>query len=60
MTATQLLALLLAFSAALHLGGAAAFTAWRGGTPVAHALLIGGGATGSACALYVSAVASYR
>jgi len=60
MTTTQLLALLLAFSAALHLGVAAALTAWRGGTPALLALLVGGGATGGAFALYVTAVSAYR
>ncbi|MFB7254914.1 hypothetical protein [Streptomyces nojiriensis] len=60
MAATQLLSLLLALSAALHVGSAAAFTAWRAGTPPALALLLGGGATGSACALYIAAVSAYR
>ncbi|MFM9499800.1 hypothetical protein ACKI1Q_40220 [Streptomyces galilaeus] len=56
----QLLALMLALSVALHIGCAAAFTAWRTGTQPAKALLIGGSAAGSACALYLTAVGAYR
>jgi hypothetical protein len=52
--------LLLALSVALHIGCAAAFTAWRAGTHPATALLIGGGATGTACALYLAAVSAYH
>ncbi|MFG2135105.1 hypothetical protein ACGFNV_46300 [Streptomyces sp. NPDC048751] len=51
MTPFQLLAMLLALSVALHVGSVAAFTAWRGGTQATKALLIGGGAAGSAGAV---------
>ncbi|MFD7134954.1 hypothetical protein [Streptomyces sp. NPDC059894] len=60
MSTVQTLALLLALSAALHVGSAAAFTAWRGGTRPAIAILIGASATATACGLYVTAVSAYR
>ncbi|MFF9213252.1 MULTISPECIES: hypothetical protein [unclassified Streptomyces] len=60
MTPFQLLAMLLALSVALHVGSVAAFTAWRGGTKGTKALLIGGGAAGSACGLYFAAVSAYH
>lgn len=52
--------LLLALSVALHIGCATAFTVWRAGTPPAAALLIGGGATSTACALYLTALGAYH
>ncbi|MFD9503441.1 hypothetical protein [Streptomyces sp. NPDC060035] len=60
MTQLHVLALLLAMSLALHIGCAAAFAAWRGGTRPALTLLIGGSATGTACALYLAAISAYR
>ncbi|MEV7196894.1 hypothetical protein AB0N81_34595 [Streptomyces sp. NPDC093510] len=60
MTTIQLLSLLLALSAALHTGCAAAFIAWRGGTSPAQSLLLGGGAAGAASALYFAAISAYR
>lgn len=60
MSTFQMLSLLLALSVALHIGCAAAFTAWRGGNRPATALLIGGSATGTACALYLTAVSAYH
>jgi hypothetical protein len=60
MNTLRLLSLLLALSGAVHIGSVAAFTAWRGGTPATRAFLIGGSATGSACALYFAAVSAYR
>ncbi|MFF8430973.1 hypothetical protein ACF07Y_38740 [Streptomyces sp. NPDC016566] len=60
MSTLQVLMLLLALSAALHIGCATAFTAWRAGTHPATALLIGGSATGTACALYLAAVSAYH
>jgi hypothetical protein len=60
MSTLQVLLLLLALSVALHIGCAAAFTAWRAGTHPATALLIGGSAAGTACALYLAAVSAYR
>ncbi|MEK2472207.1 MULTISPECIES: hypothetical protein [Streptomyces] len=60
MSTLQLLAMLLALSVTLHIGCAAAFTAWRGGTSPAKALLIGASATSTACALYLTAVGDYR
>ena len=59
MSSFQVLTLLLALSVALHIGCAATFAAWRGGTRPALALLIGGSATGTACALYLAAVSAY-
>ncbi|MEV5877986.1 hypothetical protein AB0L75_27930 [Streptomyces sp. NPDC052101] len=60
MTQQQLLALLLALSAALHLGCAAAFVAWRDGARPGAALLIGGSTAGAAGGLYLTAVSAYR
>ncbi|AEY93240.1 hypothetical protein SHJG_7974 [Streptomyces hygroscopicus subsp. jinggangensis 5008] len=60
MSTLQVLMLLLAVSVALHIGCVAAFTAWRAGTHPATALLIGGSATGTACALYLTAVSAYH
>ncbi|MFI1027022.1 hypothetical protein [Streptomyces sp. NPDC020951] len=60
MSTLQVLMLLLALSVALHIGCAAAFTTWRAGVPAAAALLIGGGATSTACALYLTAVGAYH
>ncbi|MFF2205656.1 hypothetical protein [Streptomyces sp. NPDC058145] len=60
MSTLQTLSLLLALSVALHIGSAAAFTAWRAGIHPATALLIGGSATGTACALYLTAVSAYH
>ncbi|MFF2363769.1 hypothetical protein ACFVU0_13765 [Streptomyces sp. NPDC058122] len=60
MSQVQTLMLLLALSTAVHIGCAAAFTAWRSGSHPATALLIGGGATGTACALYLAAVSAYQ
>ncbi|MCX4853747.1 hypothetical protein [Streptomyces canus] len=60
MSTLQVLTLLLALSVALHIGCAAAFTAWRAGTHLGTALLIGGSATGTACALYLTAVSAYH
>ncbi|MEO3750783.1 hypothetical protein [Streptomyces sp. B6B3] len=60
MTTTQILALLLALSAATHIGCAATLTARRSGTDSAGALLIGASATASALALYLTALAAYR
>ncbi|MER5875083.1 hypothetical protein OG892_22030 [Streptomyces sp. NBC_00341] len=60
MTQQQLLALLLALSAALHLGCAAAFVAWREGTTPGTALLIGGSTVGAAASLYLTAVGAYH
>ncbi|GGX04274.1 hypothetical protein [Streptomyces lomondensis] len=60
MSTLQVLTLLLALSMALHIGCAAAFTAWRGGTRPALALLIGGSAAGTACALYLAGVSAYN
>ena len=59
MTTPDLLALLLALSTSVHIGCAAAFTAWRGGSNRATALLIGGSAAGTTCALYLAAVSAY-
>ncbi|MFF3920521.1 hypothetical protein ACFYZB_45435 [Streptomyces sp. NPDC001852] len=47
-------------SAALHIGSAAAFTAWRVGTHTATARLVGGSATGRACALYLTAISVHH
>lgn len=41
-----------------YIGCAAAFTAWRAGTH--PAVLIGGSATGTACALYRTGVSAYH
>jgi hypothetical protein len=60
MTMIEILSLLLALSAALHVGCAATITAWRGGTRLAQALLIGSSATGTTIALYLAAIAAYR
>ncbi|MEV0636351.1 hypothetical protein AB0I77_15535 [Streptomyces sp. NPDC050619] len=60
MSTLQVLMLLLALSVALHIGCAAAFTAWCGGTRPALALLVGASATGTACALYLTALGAYR
>ncbi|MFJ5731502.1 hypothetical protein [Streptomyces paradoxus] len=60
MSTLQVLMMLLALSVALHIGCAAAFTAWRAGTHPAAALLVGGGATGTAFALYLTAIGAYR
>ncbi|MEU5599738.1 hypothetical protein [Streptomyces sp. NPDC020298] len=60
MSTLQMLMLLLALSGALHIGCAAAFAAWRAGTHPATALLIGGSATSTACALYLTAVSAYH
>ena len=60
MSTLQVLALLLALSVALHIGSAAAFAAWRAGTHLGTALLIGGSATGTACVLYLTAVSAYH
>ncbi|MFJ2722952.1 hypothetical protein [Streptomyces sp. NPDC087437] len=60
MSTLQVLMLLLALSVALHIGCVATFTAWRAGTRPATALLIGGSATGTACALYLTAVSAYH
>ncbi|GAA5708282.1 hypothetical protein AQJ43_38175 [Streptomyces avermitilis] len=60
MSTIQMLTLLLALSVAAHVGCAAAFTAWRAGTHPATALLIGGSASGTACALYLRAVSAYH
>jgi hypothetical protein len=60
MTTTDALALLLALSAALHIGCATVFTARRGGVGSAHAVLAGAGATGTALSLYFAAIAVYR
>ncbi|MFF7845182.1 hypothetical protein ACFZC6_41545 [Streptomyces ossamyceticus] len=60
MTNVQILALLLALSAAAHIGCAAAFIAWRGGHSGPKALLIGGGASGAACGLYFAALSAYQ
>lgn len=60
MTTIDVLTLLLALSTAVHLGSAAAFTAWRGGTNSAHALLIGASATASALGLFLTTVGTYR
>ncbi|MER6738942.1 hypothetical protein [Streptomyces puniciscabiei] len=60
MSTLQVLTLLLALSMALHIGCAAAFTAWRAGTHPGTAVLIGGSATGTACALYLTAVSAYH
>lgn len=59
MSTLHLLTLLLALSVALHIGCAAAFAAWRSGTHPSMALLIGASATGTACALYLTAVTAY-
>lgn len=60
MTTIQVLSLLLVVSAACHIGCAAAFTAWRGGTRAAEAVLVGGSATGGALALFLTAVSADR
>ncbi|WP_328743780.1 hypothetical protein OHT57_00380 [Streptomyces sp. NBC_00285] len=60
MSTLQVLTLLLALSVAVHIGCAAAFTAWRAGTHPGTALLIGGSAIGTACALYLAAVSAYH
>ncbi|MFF8429033.1 hypothetical protein ACF07Y_28565 [Streptomyces sp. NPDC016566] len=60
MSTLQKLGLLLALSGALHIGCAAAFTAWRGGAHPATALLIGGSAASTTCALYLAVVSAYR
>ncbi|MFF0001514.1 hypothetical protein [Streptomyces avermitilis] len=60
MSTIQMLTLLLALSVAVHVGCAAAFTVWRAGTHPATALLIGGSASGTACALYLTAVSAYH
>ncbi|WP_035847175.1 hypothetical protein [Kitasatospora azatica] len=60
MSTLQVLTLLLALSVALHIGCAAAFTAWRGGTHPAKAVLIGGSATGTVCALYLTGASVYH
>src|SRR4051812_19135309 len=60
MSALQILPLLLALSVALHIGCAAASASRHAGTPSATALLVGAGAAGTACALYLSAVSAYH
>ncbi|MES0837318.1 hypothetical protein [Nocardiopsis tropica] len=60
MSVPQLLALLLALSVSVHIGCAGAFIAWRGGARPASALLVGASATGTACALYLTAVGAYQ
>ncbi|MET7520478.1 hypothetical protein ABZS88_45580 [Streptomyces sp. NPDC005480] len=60
MSTLQVLMLLLALSVALHIGCAAAFTAWCAGTHPTKAVLVGASATGTACALYLTAVSAYH
>lgn len=60
MSQIQTVRLLLALSSAVHIGCAAAFIAWKGGNHPATALLIGGSAAGTACALYLAAVSAYQ
>ncbi|KAB1141116.1 hypothetical protein F7R91_33415 [Streptomyces luteolifulvus] len=60
MSTLQVLMLLLGLSVALHIGCAAALTAWHAGAQPAMALMIGASATGTACALYLAAVSAYQ
>ncbi|WP_432093309.1 hypothetical protein [Streptomyces sp. bgisy100] len=60
MTGLHLLALLLAFSVAVHIGSVAAFVAWRGGASPAGAFAVGGSTVGGAFALYLAAVGAYH
>lgn len=60
MITVQLLALLLALSVALNVGVAACLLAYRAGTALPGALLVGGGALGGVMALFLSAVSAYR
>lgn len=60
MSSLHLLGLLLAVSVAVHIGCAGAFLTWRGGARLASAVLVGAGATGTACALYLTAVSAYQ
>ncbi|MEU8308976.1 hypothetical protein AB0C84_35980 [Actinomadura sp. NPDC048955] len=60
MSAVQILSLLLALSAALHLATAAALIARRTGADPAHAILTGAGAAATALGLYFAAVTAYQ
>ncbi|RKS05002.1 hypothetical protein DFP74_0583 [Nocardiopsis sp. Huas11] len=60
MSFLELLGLLLALSVAVHIGCAGAFIAWRGGARPNQALLVGASATGTAFALYLTAVGAYQ
>jgi hypothetical protein len=56
----QILSLLLAMSLAINIGFIAGFTALRSGLKLAQAVLLAGGATGGAIALFLTGVSAYR
>ncbi|GLU47371.1 hypothetical protein [Nocardiopsis ansamitocini] len=60
MSLPQLLGLLLALSVAVHVGCVGALVAWRGGARPDRALLVGASASGTVCALYLTAVGVYQ
>ncbi|MFF7534684.1 hypothetical protein ACFZB2_37150 [Streptomyces bobili] len=59
MNALQILSLLLAFSAALHIAVAAGLLTHRSGVDTPQAILTGFGAAATSLALYFAAIAAY-
>ena len=60
MTVVQVLSLLLAVACAVIIAFAAGIAAYCAGSNLAHALLVGGGAAGTALGIYLAAMAAYR
>jgi len=60
MSPVQILSLLLALSAALHLATAAALIAHRAGVGTPSAILTGAGAAATGLSLYFAAIAAYH